>query len=264
MNVTLYCSFRPQSRAKYSSNMSTTKIGYPRNLWTNIEHGLYCPPSNGSSPHWFQHDDSCLRIDICKQVKGQISPATCCSGHIALAPTSLLASMMNQSTLTIQLHEESRYAKFLDVFKKEYTYSFALFMALNMYVVMDALSLNESIEFNGTIYKYNRLYLVFLTEFDFLWQLEDLPINVALIPDLPDKQFVPYKDKHGQYALCEVPALPPTSVGTCPHPSYFKCSDGTCLDEPLVCDGKQHCIGGEDEDECQDICTHPAKCLHCS
>ena len=47
--------------------------------------------------------------------------------------------------------------------------------------------------------------------------------------------------------------------------AYFQCNDGTCLDEHLVCDGRQHCMMGEDENNCTHICTDKVSCaLNCS
>ena len=38
-------------------------------------------------------------------------------------------------------------------------------------------------------------------------------------------------------------------------PPYLRCSDGTCLHDSLLCDGEKHCIEGEDENNCHNICT---------
>ena len=46
---------------------------------------------------------------------------------------------------------------------------------------------------------------------------------------------------------------------------YMNCSDGTCVHDSLVCDGYQHCPHGEDEADCQHICSdHTNNCMfHC-
>ena len=44
----------------------------------------------------------------------------------------------------------------------------------------------------------------------------------------------------------------------CPPP-FLRCSDGTCLHDSLVCDGQKHCIEGEDESNCHNICSHITK-----
>ena len=36
---------------------------------------------------------------------------------------------------------------------------------------------------------------------------------------------------------------------------YMSCNDGTCIHDSLVCDGHKHCEHGEDEDDCQHICS---------
>ena len=43
------------------------------------------------------------------------------------------------------------------------------------------------------------------------------------------------------------------------------CDDGTCVHDSLVCDGEPHCLHGEDEADCQHICSdNTHKCIsHC-
>ena len=65
------------------------------------------------------------------------------------------------------------------------------------------------------------------------------------------------------FVLCTKDTLPPDQP-TCSS-TYFQCNDGTCLDEHLVCDGRQHCMMGEDEQMCTHICTDKVSCaLNCS
>ncbi len=40
--------------------------------------------------------------------------------------------------------------------------------------------------------------------------------------------------------------------GPCSNDS-FKCSDDTCIDTKLICDGKRNCINSEDETSCRQL-----------
>lgn len=42
----------------------------------------------------------------------------------------------------------------------------------------------------------------------------------------------------------------------CSGPNWFKCKDGTCIGEHLVCDGEYDCHDHEDEDSCANYTPH--------
>ena len=66
------------------------------------------------------------------------------------------------------------------------------------------------------------------------------------------------KDAENTFVLC-------TKESLIPDKPKCQCSDGTCLDDQLVCGGRQHCMSGEVERNCTDICTHSVNCaLSCS
>ena len=46
---------------------------------------------------------------------------------------------------------------------------------------------------------------------------------------------------------------------------YMSCNEGTCIHDSLVCDGHSHCPHGEDEADCEHICSdHSHNCIsHC-
>ena len=61
------------------------------------------------------------------------------------------------------------------------------------------------------------------------------------------------------YVLCEraleVSSNSPVKVGCSEH--YNQCDDETCIHDGLWCDGFQHCSNGEDERNCDYICSLP-------
>ena len=76
----------------------------------------------------------------------------------------------------------------------------------------------------------------------------------------PNFELAEYK----HFSLCEM------SVGNAPiltncSDFYMSCNEGTCIHDSLVCDGHSHCPHGEDEADCQHICSdHSHNCTyHC-
>ena len=59
------------------------------------------------------------------------------------------------------------------------------------------------------------------------------------------------------YTLCEKSLVQNTILTDC-SASYMSCNDGTCIHDSLVCDGHSHCPHGEDETNCQHICSDPS------
>ena len=66
------------------------------------------------------------------------------------------------------------------------------------------------------------------------------------------------------FTLCEKPVLHTVVLTKCSD-LYMACEDGTCVHDSLVCDGEPHCENGEDEADCQRICSdHSHSCMyHC-
>ena len=65
-------------------------------------------------------------------------------------------------------------------------------------------------------------------------------------------------------SLCEMSVAHAPAVTNCSD-FYMSCNEGTCIHDSLVCDGHSHCPHGEDEADCQHICSdHSQNCTsHC-
>ena len=76
----------------------------------------------------------------------------------------------------------------------------------------------------------------------------------------PTFELAEYKD----VSLCEQ-SVAHTPVLTNCSDFYMSCNEGTCIHDSLVCDGHQHCPHGEDEADCEHICSdHSQNCTsHC-
>ena len=66
------------------------------------------------------------------------------------------------------------------------------------------------------------------------------------------------------YVICEKSAINRKILTNCSE-LYMTCDDGTCVHDSLVCDGSPHCLRGEDEANCERICSdNIATCMsHC-
>ena len=66
------------------------------------------------------------------------------------------------------------------------------------------------------------------------------------------------------FTLCEKPSTDNLVFTNCSE-IFMSCNDGTCVHDSLVCDGQPHCQHGEDEADCQHICSeHKHSCMsHC-
>ena len=67
-----------------------------------------------------------------------------------------------------------------------------------------------------------------------------------------------------EYTLCEKARVHISMFTNC-SALFMSCNDGTCVHDSLVCDGQPHCQHGEDEADCQHICSnHEHSCMsHC-
>ena len=71
--------------------------------------------------------------------------------------------------------------------------------------------------------------------------------------------------EYAHMSLCEKSvAHAPVLLTNCSE-FYMSCHEGTCIHDSLVCDGYQHCHHGEDEADCEDICSDNShNCMsHC-
>ena len=66
------------------------------------------------------------------------------------------------------------------------------------------------------------------------------------------------------FTLCEKPRVHTLMFTHCSD-VFMSCNDGTCVHDSLVCDGQPHCLHGEDEADCEHICSdHTHSCMsHC-
>ena len=70
--------------------------------------------------------------------------------------------------------------------------------------------------------------------------------------------------KYRDLSLCEKSVVHAPILTNCSD-FYMSCDEGTCIHDSLVCDGYSHCPHGEDEADCEHVCSdHSPNCTyHC-
>ena len=244
LNVSLYCSFNEKSTDGYNTRLSTFDIGFAGNFRT-VNKRQYC--SNNKTDylngHWFQQDDICLRLSVFAiWPLYQISQMPCETLQEVCKPYDLYKisaiTQMHPSTL----YTNSNVGKYLSLFRARYRSSGK---SSRKKLIPICLQQESS----------SRLPELFLSipvqDYGFgLWAIQgniDITHRDQLTGSFTENP-----------VLCTKESLVPDKP-TC-HSSYFRCYDDTCLDDQLVCDGRQHCLSGEDEANCTHICTHSVNC----
>ena len=237
-NVSLYCSGKVKhNNVEYNTTSSTIHIDTAGNNFIMINKDHYCSNDNDGI-HWFQQDKVCLRVDRCLH-KSFHNYYKCCEPHqlYVFQTDDAQSGKINDSSIT---------GRFLSLFKAKFTArGERIGNALKVFFPV--------IYYNNTETIHTDKFLsVYVQEaYNYFWALKGA-VDVVSITDPVNS-----------HVLCANDTIQPVKA-TC-HPSYFKCSDGTCVDDHLVCDGRQHCMNGEDETTCTGICTQSTGCaLHCS
>ena len=249
LNVSLYCSFKEQSALVYNTTLSSFHIGFDENFRT-VQKKRYCSDNKSDHHigHWFQQDEICLSIIPYHSWYGmdityEILQAVCKPHQMPKFPFAEAKS--------INFNTSSYVTKYLSLFKARHTSNGNIFKKVQIVVCYHQ---ENSSQVTG--YLVARANVLFHNEG--LWAMQG-NIEMGNQNDLEN----PWSYSPNTFVLCTKESLIPDKP-IC-HSSYFQCSDGTCLDDQLVCDGRQHCMRGEDETNCADICTHSVNCgLHCS
>ena len=230
--------------------MSTIHIGFAKNNFRTIEKRRYCSNDyygyddygHVLSLLWFQQHDICLRIhqgiDLVNCYKWRCDLKTVCKPH-----EKYLFPYNDAHSLTH--NKNSLIAKFLSLFKAKLIYKETAFEEQlgpwsKGFIPMFYSNVSNANSFTGLFLSVSARYLT-----NGLWAHE------GTIQVLNSTQ--PFNNPAATFVLCTKDSLPPDKP-TC-NSTYFQCNDGTCLDEHLVCDGRQHCMMGEDENKCTRICT---------
>ena len=259
LNVSLYCSTMvKQGTQVYNTTMSTIRIGFAENNFRTIGKGRYCSNNSihvyGDPLWWFQQHDICLRLHHCYFLK------SCEVLNEVCKPHKLYLFPYNDAHSSI-FNKKSHIAKFLSIFQDKHNSNEIYFndelLRLHHTIYIPMFNSNAS----NVIQSLSKFTGVFLSvtarNIDHgLWAHQG---TVEIFPSNQTK----YRTTINNFVFCTKDTLPAEKL-TCSS-TYFQCNDGTCIDEHLVCDGRQHCMMEEDEKKCTNICTDKVSCaLNCS
>ena len=240
-NVSLFCLFHTRHNLAQNTTLSTLYISATENNFTAINKGRYCSNEGDDDVHWFQQDEICLHIRKC----GQLSTTEyeCCELQrpYVFQPGDTQSGAINNKSVV---------GRFLSLFKAKWTSK-----GKRLGTVVIPVLHNNTRTINISADKV--LNVSVQEDFDIFWALQGT-VDVIKYPSKANMY-----DHNNVFSLCVKDSLLPVKQKC--HPSYFQCHDGTCVGDQLVCDGKQHCINGEDEAKCTGICTHSTACAqYCS
>ena len=120
-----------------------------------------------------------------------------------------------------------------------------------------------SVSYNDISFEEYREYYVHNEQHMFMRQYLVRINNINYHAPLWSVIYQPYFQMavHRKFTLCEKPRIHILKFFNCSD-FYLMCNDGTCVHDSLVCDGKPHCQHGEDEANCQHICSeHKHSCM---
>ena len=199
--------------------------------------------------HWFQQHEICLQIHLYHR---SFYYDLACHESNSLCMPNEMYFFQSDEAFNGTFEESSYAAKFLSLFRAKNIASGKKLRNGLFVLCYNNYTNNRS--------KFPELFVSVSIQVapEGLWAIEG-PVDIANRSELDqDNEYRP-----SNFVLCTKKA----SASDKPHchPGYFQCNDGTCVDDHLVCDGKQHCMRGEDETQCRDTCTDGISCTsNCS
>ena len=212
---------------------------------------------------WFMVDNMCINIYQCKQCKASNITAheQCVNQGGYLADRIFKNTSITRTSQGYILNLNSSLSmSFWDMLLHESYVS-----ELNLRRTTDNRKMNFAMNENSLcathtmeLCQENRMVLVvtntYYTDRTFIY---NGPWSIIFQSSFP-------KTNEPTYTLCEKPSINTEIITNCSS-LYTECDDGTCVHDSLICDGKSHCPHGEDEANCERICSdNTASCMsHC-
>ena len=281
-NVMVVCQHDEDVQMFFNNNMSDIKVSTVSGFYT-LEMFSSCAPG------WFMVDNVCINFYHCPNCTNNRAPKEICEfygGQLAyqvINYVNISASRVEkQYSWRNKLHVNKELLLFWGMFYIEDSRSFPELhqKRLFRYFVEKQFAVNGSNlclassmgheylakfhnEINATLHcidavalsiKYN---VTIFRPYTYIHKNLDYNIAWGSIIGQPYFKLVSYKD----FALCEKSKSGNIVLTNCSD-LYISCEDGTCIHNSLVCDGQPHCLHGEDEADCQQICSnHKHNCM---
>ena len=264
--VAVVCQHNNRSNLVFSNNMSDIKLSLV-NGFQSIQMFSSCDPG------WFLVDDVCINFYHCPDCMNNSDADEQCSVHGGQLAYHLLnditistpGSKLDKNTklslfFSMFYHVEDISSSIGNIFKRKLDGFQKNWMQFAVNGSAFCVALNKPNECNesdtvlsvGYIGLYNSVVtgISHLEENLYLWSAIFQPI---------------FEINEWKYmSLCEK-SVAHTAMSTNCSEFYMSCNEGTCIHDSLVCDGYRHCPHGEDEAECEHICSdHSDNCMsHC-
>ena len=251
--VSLVCQHKTKTVTVFNNDLSDIKVStvdgfYSIRVFASCDLG------------WFMVDNMCINIYRCKQcnTNNTVAHEQCVEHGGYLADRIFKnTSLTNTSKGYMLNHNSSLSVSFWDMVLHE-----SYFSELNLTRVMYDQTMNFAMNQNILcathrleLCQENRMVLVVTNKY-YIYDVYHYngPWSITF-------QYIILKTNEPNYTLCEKPSINTAIVTNCSK-LYPECDDGTCIHDSLVCDGKPHCLHGEDEANCERICSdNTASCM---
>ena len=271
--VAVVCQQDAKGNLAFTSNMSDIKISLVDGFHS-IQVFSSCDPG------WFMVDDVCINFYLCPNCKNNIEAHEVCSMFGGQLAYHVLKNV-SINTPRNKLDKSTKLSLFWDMFhhmedlspfvRESFTLEYFTLQKQQKYLAVNGSALcvawNNSNECKKdnivlSVGYYNiRLSPVYSHEYSCCSACacyDRLPMWSVIYQ--PIFELAEYKN----LSLCEMSVAHSPVVTNCSE-FYMSCNEGTCIHDSLVCDGVSHCPHGEDEADCQHICSdHSQNCTsHC-
>ena len=265
-NVALVCQHNHTVNLVLSNNMSDVKLSLV-NGFQRIQMFSSCDPG------WFMVDDMCTNFYHCPNCMNNTNAHEQCSVHGGQLAYHLLNNI-TISTKRSKLDTNTKLSLFWGMFhhvedisssignifkrKLDVSQKYQKYFAVNGSALCVALNKRNGCNESDTVLSVGYHIGLAHRKFNFPYFQPDLQITY-LWSVIHQPIFEIAERKH--MSLCEKSVAHAAKLTNCSE-FFMNCNEGTCIHDSLVCDGYEHCPHGEDEAECEHICSdHSDNCM---
>ena len=277
-SVAVVCQHNVASNLVFSNNMSDIKLSLVDGF-QSIQIFSSCDPG------WFMVDDVCINFYHCQGCMNNYKAHERCAMHGGQLAYHLLNNV-TFSTQSNKLDKNTKLSLFWDMFYHVEDIStsirntffrfniqigtlkkYLLHFAVNGSALCVALS-SECKEGDVvlSVGHHNLIHKFHSDQLGVIYQQVQSQTDYTQKKYLWSFIYQPTFAIHYQkdLTLCEKSVVHAAVLTNCSE-FYMSCHEGTCIHDSLVCDGHSHCPHGEDEADCQHICSdHSHNCTsHC-
>ena len=277
-HVALVCQHSKKMNLVLSNNMSDIKISFVDGFH-RIQVFSSCDPG------WFMVDDMCINFYLCQNCANKIASHKQCERHGGQLAYRLLNNVTistpgnildNSTKLSVFwdmfYHVEDMSPTLRDYFKVCESIGEATkgqkYFAVNGSDLCVAFNISNQCMDSDIVLAVTYCDLNVHVPWEWEQFYDTFNFDISSSNSLPlgsvINQLIFKTEQYKHFSLCEKPVVHTAMLTNCSD-LYMSCDEGTCIHDSLVCDGHSHCPHGEDEVECQHICSNYShNCMtHC-